>query len=51
MDQVICHCVSQDCSNCPMKNIGTAGILAEFEFFHNYDKEKKDKEDYLIKKQ
>ena len=25
----ICHCVKTDCSNCPMKNIGTAGIRYE----------------------
>lgn len=25
----ICHCVKTDCSNCPMKNIGTAGIKYE----------------------
>ena len=45
MYQIICHCVSQDCSNCPMKNTGTAGVLAEYDFFHNHDKndEKDDK--------
>lgn len=25
----ICHCVKTDCSDCPMKNIGTAGIRYE----------------------
>mgnify|MGYP003571250030 CR=1 FL=1 len=25
----ICHCVKTDCSNCPMRNIGTAGIKYE----------------------
>ena len=34
MYQIMCHCVSQDCSNCPMKNTGTAGVLAEWNFFH-----------------
>lgn len=30
--QVICHCVSNDCSKCPMRNIGTSGIKAERAF-------------------
>lgn len=25
----ICHCVKTDCSNCPMRNIGTGGIRYE----------------------
>lgn len=33
MDQVICHCANGDCSKCPVKNIGTAGSLAIFDFF------------------
>jgi len=45
MDQVICNCVSDDCSNCPMKNIGTAGSLAEWNFFHNYDENKEKNEE------
>lgn len=34
MYQIMCHCVSQDCSNCPMKNTGTVGSLAEWNFFY-----------------
>lgn len=33
-DSIICHCVSQDCSNCPMRNTGTSGVKAEWNFFH-----------------
>ena len=28
-DLRICHCVSRDCSKCPMRQTGTSGILAE----------------------
>ena len=27
--QIICHCVSHDCSKCPMRKTGTSGVLAE----------------------
>ena len=36
-DQIICHCVSTDCSNCPMRKTGTSGIKAEQSFLQgNY---------------
>lgn len=28
----VCHCVSNDCSKCPMRNIGTSGIRNERAF-------------------
>ena len=40
---IICHCASNDCSNCPMKNIGTSGILAELDFFHKNQHQKDEK--------
>ena len=35
--QIICHCVREDCSNCPMRETGTSGILAEWHFFHKHE--------------
>ena len=43
MGQIICHCVAKDCSNCPMKNKGTSGILAKYDSFYKYDKKNKNK--------
>lgn len=34
-DRIICHCASKDCSNCPMRNTGTSGVKAEWNFFHH----------------
>ena len=42
-DSIICHCVSQDCFNCPMRKIGTSGTLAEWDFFHRNEENKNDK--------
>lgn len=28
-EQIICHCVSTNCKDCPMRNTGTAGIQTE----------------------
>lgn len=44
MYQIMCHCASQDCSNCPMKNTGTVGVLAEYDFFHNYNENNENNE-------
>ena len=41
-DDIICHCVSSDCSNCPMRNIGTSGMKAEYHFFHQYNEKNND---------
>ncbi len=27
--QILCHCVSSDCSRCPMRHTGTSGVRAE----------------------
>ena len=33
-DLRICHCVSHDCSECPMRHTGTSGVLAEIAWRH-----------------